>query len=186
MNEQIPHETTNNIGEVSCNAYIHEQAQTGTLEASLPENASPSPSPIERLLATTHQTGDPFNLELLPSQNKIGLVKNGISKKQLEAIKSETDFDYSTLSNILSVSRTTLIKKKGDEKFDTSTSERIMHLAEILCYGRKVFECRDIFNVWVRIPSSGLGGISPLELLDTLYGIEEVKKELDRIEYGVF
>jgi uncharacterized protein (DUF2384 family) len=26
----------------------------------------------------------------------------------------------------------------------------------------------------------------PLEIMDTLYGMEEVKKELGRIEYGVF
>jgi putative toxin-antitoxin system antitoxin component (TIGR02293 family) len=130
-------------------------------------------------------TDKPLNFESLPSHNKIGLVKNGISKKQLEAIKSEADFDYCTLSNLLSVSRTTLIRKKGEEKFDVSTSERIMRLAEILCYGREVFESRKIFNIWIRIPSSSLGGKSPLELLDTLYGIEEVKKELGRIEYGV-
>jgi uncharacterized protein (DUF2384 family) len=61
-----------------------------------------------------------------------------------------------------------------------------MRLAELLCYGREVFESRDIFNIWIRIPSSGLGGKSPLELLDTLYGIEEVKKELGRVEYGIY
>lgn len=166
MNEhQKPHETT--------------YAQTGILEAAEPEAASPRPSPIERGLPT-------LQFDALPSQYKIGIVKNGISKKQLEAIKSETDLNYGILSNLLSISRTTLINKKGDDRFDPSTSERIMHLAEILCYGREVFESREIFNIWIRIPNSGLGGKSPLELLDTLYGIEEVKKELGRIEYGVY
>jgi putative toxin-antitoxin system antitoxin component (TIGR02293 family) len=176
MNEhQKPHETTNIIGEEPDNAY----AQTGLLEAAEPEAGSPRSSPIERTLPTVQ-------LDAGSSQYKIGIVKNGISKKQLEAIKSETNLNYGTLSNLLSISRTTLINKKGDDKFDPSTSERIMRLAEILCYGREVFECRDIFNIWIRIPSSGLGGKSPLELLDTLYGIDEVKKELGRIEYGVY
>ncbi|MFL5743706.1 MAG: antitoxin Xre/MbcA/ParS toxin-binding domain-containing protein [Niastella sp.] len=166
MNEhQKPHETP--------------YAQTGILEAAEPEAASPRSSSIERGLPTL-----PF--DALSSQYKIGIVKTGISKKQLEAIKSETDLNYDTLSNLLSISRTTLINKKGDDRFDPSTSERIMHLAEILCYGREVFECREIFNIWIRIPNNGLGGKSPLELLDTLYGIEEVKKELGRIEYGVY
>jgi putative toxin-antitoxin system antitoxin component (TIGR02293 family) len=163
-----PHESANIIGEESGNAYI-EYEQAGILETS-----------------TSESTGEPIQFESLPSQNKIGIVKTGISKKQLEAIKSEADFDYNTLSNLLSISRTTLIKKKGEDKFDPTTSERIMRLAEILCYGREVFESREIFNIWIRIPSSGLGGKSPLELLDTLYGIEEVKKELGRIEYGIY
>ena len=162
-----PHESANTVGEESGNAYIYEYA-TGILE-----------------VPTTEPTGEPVR-ESLPSQNKSGIGKTGISKKQLEAIKSETDFDYNTLSNLLSISRTTLIKKKGEDKFDPSTSERIMRLAELLCYGREVFESRDIFNIWIRIPSSGLGGKSPLELLDTLYGIEEVKKELGRVEYGIY
>lgn len=176
MNEyQKPHESTNNIGEEFDNAY----AQTGIPEARKPAKATPRPSKVKRELPTVQ-------FESLPSQYKIGLVKNGISKKQLEAIKSETDFNYGTLSNLLSISRTTIINKKGDDRFDPATSERIIRLAEILCYGREVFENREIFNIWIRIPNSGLDGKSPLELLDTLYGIEEVKKELGRIEYGVY
>jgi putative toxin-antitoxin system antitoxin component (TIGR02293 family) len=134
----------------------------------------------------TAQPGGPFNFESLTSQYKIGIIKNGITKKQLEAIKSETDFDYHTLSNLLAVSRTTLIKKKGDDKFDQTTSERIMLLAELLSYGRDVFESKEGFNTWLKKPSHSMSGKAPLEMLDTLYGIEEVKKELGRIEYGVY
>jgi putative toxin-antitoxin system antitoxin component (TIGR02293 family) len=154
-------------------------APTGILEVAEPEATSYRASPIERELPTI-----PFDAR--SSQYKIGIVKNGISKKQLEAIKSETDLNYDVLSNLLSISRTTLINKKGDDRFDLSTSERIMCLAELLCYGREVFESREIFNIWIRIPSNSLGGKSPLELLDTLYGFEDVKKELGRIEYGVY
>jgi putative toxin-antitoxin system antitoxin component (TIGR02293 family) len=176
MNEhQKPHKTTTIIGEGSDNVYT----QTGIFAPPEPAAASPRSSPIERESPT-------LQFDSLSSQYKIGIVKNGISKKQLEAIKSETDLNYGTLSNLLSISRTTLINKKGNDRFDLSTSERIMRLAEIICYGREVFECREIFNIWIRIPSSSLGGKSPLDLLDTLYGTDEVKKELGRIEYGVY
>ena len=143
------------------------------------------PKPAYESRATPNATG-PFNFESLTSQYKIGIIKNGITKTQLEAIKSETDFDYHTLSNLLAVSRTTLIKKKGEDRFDQPTSERIMLLAELLSYGREVFESKERFNAWLKEPSSALSGKEPLELLDTLYGIDEVKKELGRIEYGVY
>ncbi|AEV99962.1 hypothetical protein A4D02_25255 [Niastella koreensis] len=176
MNEyQKPHESANIIGKEVDNAYV----QTGITKTPEPATAPPRSSAKKR---------EPSALQFdsLPSQYKIGLVKNGISKKQLEAIKSETNFNYSTLSNLLSISRTTIITKKGNDRFDPATSERIMRLADLLCYGREVFENREVFNIWIRIPSNGLGGKSPLELLDTLYGMEEVKKELGRIEYGVY
>jgi putative toxin-antitoxin system antitoxin component (TIGR02293 family) len=170
-----PHANHHLSGNRSAHANAAEHPQTDTLEAPITANAP---------RIGTGLTG-PFNFESLTSQYKIGIIKNGITKKQLEAIKSETDFDYNTLSNLLSVSRTTLIKKKGDEKFDQPTSERIMLLAELISFGREVFESKEQFNLWVKKPSFALGGKAPLELLDTLYGIEEVKKELGRIEYGI-
>ena len=157
-------------------ADLDEHTQTETLEA-------PPPAISKR---TKHKPAGPFNFEALTSQYKIGIIKNGITKTQLEAIKSETDFDYNTLSSLLLVSRTTLIKKKGDEKFDQPTSERILILAEFISFGQEVFESRERFNTWLKTPSSAMSGKAPLELLDTLYGIEEVKKELGRIEYGVY
>jgi putative toxin-antitoxin system antitoxin component (TIGR02293 family) len=164
------------------NVYANEHMQTGTLDA--PSPAAPPRSPAaKKKPAANKQPDPPFNFEALTSQYKIGIVRNGISKKQLEAIKSETDLDYRTLSSLLSVSRTTLLSKKGDDKFDQPTSERIMLLAELLSYGREVFESKELFNRWIRKESLALGGKSPLEMLDTLYGIEEVKKELGRIAY---
>jgi putative toxin-antitoxin system antitoxin component (TIGR02293 family) len=160
-------------------AYTSEQTQAGAApkRGAAARRASSHPS---------RQAAGPFNFDSLTSHYKIGIIKQGISKTQLEAIKSETDFDYNTLSNLLSVSRTTLIKKKGDEKFDQPTSERIMLLAELISYGREVFEHKERFNAWLKKPAIALGGKAPVELLDTLYGIEEVKKELGRIEYGVY
>jgi putative toxin-antitoxin system antitoxin component (TIGR02293 family) len=184
--------TDNNIsiGKKTGHPILDDHTATSTRSA-LKTAASAVPIAIEpppeqgEFRSNAKPTG-PFNFELLTSQYKIGIIKSGITKTQLEAIKSETDFDYHTLSNLLSVSRTTLIKKKGDEKFDQPTSERIMLLAELLSYGREVFESRERFNTWLKEPSNAMNGKAPIELLDTLYGIEEVKKVLGRIEYGVY
>lgn len=126
------------------------------------------------------------HINTVPATEKISLIKQGLSKNQLEAIKEQSALDYDTLSTVLSVSRATLIKKKGTEKFDQPTSERIMLLADVVAYGQEVFEDKDRFNAWIRKENKALGGKTPLELMDTLYGIEEVKKEIGRIEYGVF
>jgi uncharacterized protein (DUF2384 family) len=49
-----------------------------------------------------------------------------------------------------------------------------------------VFEDRDRFNAWMKNNNKALGDKTPLTLMDTLYGIQEVKKLIGRIEYGVF
>jgi putative toxin-antitoxin system antitoxin component (TIGR02293 family) len=126
------------------------------------------------------------NLHTIPTGEKIEMIRNGVSKNELQEIKDESNLDYDTLSNILSVSRAKLINKKPTEKFDQVTSERIMLLADVIAYGQSVFEDKALFNTWMKKPSVALGGKTPLEMMDTIYGLQEVKKELGRIEYGVY
>lgn len=65
-------------------------------------------------------------------------------------------------------------------------TERIMLLGDLISYGQSVFEDRDRFDTWLRTPSMALGGKAPSELMETVYGIEEVRNELGRIEHGVY
>ncbi len=130
-----------------------------------------------------HKLSDLYRLS---SATKIGYIKRGISKLYLVGIKDAINLDYDTLGRILSVSRAKLLSKKPEEKFDQLTSERIMLLADVFSYGLVVFEDRDRLTAWLKRPSKALGDKSPIDMMDTLYGIQEVKNELGRIEYGVY
>ncbi len=125
-------------------------------------------------------------IHVIPTSEKISIIKKGISKEELEEIKDQSNLDYKTLSGILSVSKAKLHSKKGAEKFDQNTSERIMRLADVIRYGQSVFEDKDSFNDWLKTNNKALGDKAPIELMDTIYGIDEVKREIGRIEYGVF
>jgi putative toxin-antitoxin system antitoxin component (TIGR02293 family) len=117
---------------------------------------------------------------------KIQCIKNGISKAFLVRIKDEMELDYNTLAIILSVSRVTLVSKKTDQRFYKATSERILLLADLYSYGLKVFEDKGRLNAWLKQPCKALGGNLPIDIMDTIYGLQEVKNELGRIEYGVY
>jgi putative toxin-antitoxin system antitoxin component (TIGR02293 family) len=120
------------------------------------------------------------------SFEKIDAVKSGVSKEELENLKMGAELDYDTLARVLNIAKATLHNKKGKEKFDITVSERIFHLADLYSYGYEVFEDRERFNKWMKQENRALGGISPLGLMDTLYGLEEVKRLIGRIEYGVY
>lgn len=117
---------------------------------------------------------------------KINLIKAGISKKELEEIKKTAGLDYDQLAEVLSVTRATLINKKGKDKFGGPLSERIIGVADVYAYGYEVFEDKAAFNRWVHMPNRALGGIVPYSLLDNQYGREEVKNIIGRISYGVY
>ena len=120
------------------------------------------------------------------SYDKIDAIKNGISKEELEALKNQSELDYDTLATILNVTKATLHNKKGKDKFDQYISERIFLLADLYSYGYEVFEQRSRFNQWLKTENRSLGGVTPLQLLDTLYGFQEVKHLIGRIEFGIY
>lgn len=117
---------------------------------------------------------------------KMERLSLGISKKDLEILKLRTDLDYDELAKVLSVTRATLINKKGEEKFNITLSERIIGLADIYSYGYEVFENEEKFNQWMFRANPALGGKTPYEVCNNQFGREEVKNIIGRIDYGVY
>jgi putative toxin-antitoxin system antitoxin component (TIGR02293 family) len=119
-------------------------------------------------------------------KEKIAAIRAGVSKNDLMWLKGEVELDYDELTDLLAVSRATLINKKGKQKFNQPTSERILLLKDLVDYGVAIFGDSVILREWLKTPSEALGNVTPLSIMDTVYGIEEVKKELGRIAYGVY
>ena len=63
-------------------------------------------------------------------------------------------------------------------------SEQLLQLMALYKKGQEIFGNSESFNLWLKQPASGLGGIIPFDLLYTQGGISLVMEELLRIEYG--
>lgn len=122
----------------------------------------------------------------LTAFEKMYIVREGVSKKDLELLKSKAELDYTTLAKALSVTRATLINKKRTEKFNSGLSEKIIGMADLYSYGFEVFENESLFNQWMSRPNKALGGQAPYDLIDNQFGREEVKNLIGRIDYGVY
>ncbi len=117
---------------------------------------------------------------------KMEKLKSGLTKRDLEKLKLRTKLDYDKLSKALSVTRSTLIKKKAGQEYSPTLSERIMSLADIYSYGYEVFEDEAKFNQWMFHPNQALGGKAPYDVIDNQFGREEVKNIIGRIDYGIY
>lgn len=122
----------------------------------------------------------------LSAFEKMHIVRDGVSKKDLELLKNQADLDYTMLARALSVTRATLINKKRSEKFGVGLSEKIVGMADLYSYGFQVFEDKDRFNQWMSKPNKALGGQVPYDLIDNQFGREEVKNLIGRIDYGIY
>lgn len=136
---------------------------------------------------TVYYTGNvAIPLNDLTSIQKMRIVKKGISKSYLENLKKVTSLDYDSLASALSVTRSTLISKKGNQKFSDQVSERIISLADLYSFGYEVFGDKNNFNKWIFTENQALGGGRPFDLIDNYYGREEVRNLIGRIAYGVY
>lgn len=122
----------------------------------------------------------------LTSFEKMNIIREGVSKNDLELLKAKTDLDYTALAKVLSVTRATLINRKKDERFGVGLSEKILSLADLYSFGFEVFEDESRFSRWMSTPNAALDGHPPLDIIDNQYGREEVKNIIGRIAYGVY
>ncbi|HLS30584.1 MAG TPA: antitoxin Xre/MbcA/ParS toxin-binding domain-containing protein [Flavobacteriaceae bacterium] len=125
-------------------------------------------------------------LKDLTSVQKMKIVKRGITKSYLVNLKNKTDLDYDALAKALSVTRSTLINKKGNQKFNDKLSERIVALADLYSFGYAIFEDEERFNAWMSHPNQALGSKTPFDFIDNQYGREEIHHLIGRIAYGVY
>ncbi len=117
---------------------------------------------------------------------KMSVLQQGLNKSNLERLKFRAQLDYDKLSQALSVTRATLINKKGEEKYSDTVAERILALSDLYSFGYTVFEDETKFNDWMFRPNSALGNKMPFDIVDNQFGREEIKNIIGRIEYGVF
>ena len=130
--------------------------------------------------------GDDLVKEPLNTQyDYIQLSRKGLSKKQLLFLAKKLSLSLLEISNILPISIRTLQRYDKNQTFSPDVSSRILLIAELILKGSNVFGSIDKFSIWLRHPNTSLANQSPLNLLDTAFGLELIKNELGRIEHGV-
>ncbi|MBN3583725.1 DUF2384 domain-containing protein [Algoriphagus aestuarii] len=119
--------------------------------------------------------------ELDEPLSRLETFRNGLEKKSFDALKEIAGLDYNTLATALGVSSKTLQRK---EVFDTLQSEKIYRLAELYAIGINYFG-REGFKRWMERPLFTLGNRKPLELIDLTEGMDLLKTEIMRLQYGI-
>lgn len=122
----------------------------------------------------------------LTSIQKMKIIRAGVTKRYLEDFKKKAQLDYDALAKALTVTRATLINKKGNEKFNHKISEQIIALADLYAFGYTTFEDVAHFNQWMFAPLPALSGSIPFDYTDNYYGKEEIKNIIGRIAHGVY
>ncbi len=116
----------------------------------------------------------------------IKAIKKGIPYSIFDKIFDISPYPMEYWSDALQLSLKSLQRYSVSHRsFNPIHTEKILELAEVTEFGKRVFESNEKFKLWLETPNFALGSFKPMDLLKYSYGKEMVINELGRIEYGI-
>ncbi len=123
-----------------------------------------------------------------PSVNFDSIIRKGFSIEALDRFKKTFQMDEETLACSIGVSRKTLQRKRkrnAHERLNVEESNRLFRVLRILTMATETFGGdKKIAAEWMQEPQYGLGGMTPLKMLETDAGTEKVESLLLHMQYG--
>jgi putative toxin-antitoxin system antitoxin component (TIGR02293 family) len=113
-------------------------------------------------------------------------IQKGLRFSELETLQNSIDMPFEQLAAKLSISRSTLQRRKAAGRLSPDESDKVMRLSRLLEHATNVFGDIDKARTWLKFPQRGLGGAVPLDYAETEVGAREVDNLLGRIDYGVY
>jgi putative toxin-antitoxin system antitoxin component (TIGR02293 family) len=113
-------------------------------------------------------------------------IQKGLRFSELETLQNSIDMPFEQLASKLSISRSTLQRRKAAGRLSPDESDKVMRLSRLLEHATNVFGDIEKARAWLKFPQRGLGGAVPLDYAETEVGAREVDNLLGRIDYGVY
>ena len=127
-----------------------------------------------------------MNLLTLP-QDPLSLIeqsKAGITMAELTTLQKEMQLSTEQLAAIVHLTPRSLQGYQPTDRLKPRIAERALALAQLYARGFDLMG-PERFRRWMSREHLALGKRSPVQLLDTYFGIQLLLDELGRIEHGV-
>ena len=113
-------------------------------------------------------------------------IQKGLRFTELETLQHSLDMPFEQLAAKLSISRSTLQRRKHAGRLSPDESDKLLRFVGLLEHATDVFGDIEKARAWLKFPQHGLGGAVPLDYAETEIGAREVDDLLGRIDYGVY
>jgi putative toxin-antitoxin system antitoxin component (TIGR02293 family) len=103
----------------------------------------------------------------------------------LAGLIAALDLPVRTVAEALAIPERTLHRLKNAATVPAVIADKVARVQDVLEYADVVLGSRQHTRRWLVRPAPFLGGRTPLSLLDTSLGWQQVKEVLGRIDHGV-
>lgn len=113
-------------------------------------------------------------------------IRDGLPFAALEVLIQRLQLSLKEAAAVLRIPERTMARRKREKRLLPEESDRVFRLARVFAHAAGVFETEADAAGWFKDPNRGLGGLRPLDLLDTDIGVQKVDAVLTRIQHGVY
>lgn len=120
-----------------------------------------------------------------PVAADIQRVRAGLPIRELDKLAADLGLPRKHLLDALRLSeRTVLWRASRKERLSQDESQRVIRARSILDRATELFGSKNEAAGWMTSPAYGLGGVRPIDWLDTDIGYQNVEALLGAIEWG--
>jgi putative toxin-antitoxin system antitoxin component (TIGR02293 family) len=113
-------------------------------------------------------------------------VRAGLPLIALHSLQESLQLSRESLSRMLSMPERTLARRQKQARLSADESDRVVRVARVMAHAIQVLGSREKAAQWLRGPNRALDAATPISLLDTDIGAQQVSEILGRIEYGIY
>lgn len=113
-------------------------------------------------------------------------IRAGLGFAALEALQQRYHIPLAQLQKVIGISDRTLARRREQQQFNQAESDRLYRLARIATRAEEVLGSITAAEHWLKESIPTLSNETPLSLLDTDEGAQQVGDLLGRIEHGVY
>lgn len=115
------------------------------------------------------------------------ITREGLPVGTLPALAEGLAVERNALAKVVGISDRTLSRRLASaSKLSAEESDRTMRVARVFAMATDTLGTSEKASRWLQKSNRALDGNTPLELLDTDAGTQEVRTVLMRIEYGLY
>jgi putative toxin-antitoxin system antitoxin component (TIGR02293 family) len=116
----------------------------------------------------------------------IAAVRQGLPFTVFTTLQEFLGVSAATLAQLIGLPVRTLHYRKRQGSFKPDESDNLVRIARVLSRVLEFFEDKEDALYWLKTPATALDDTTPLSLLDTEIGAQEVLRLIGQLEHGVF
>jgi putative toxin-antitoxin system antitoxin component (TIGR02293 family) len=126
-----------------------------------------------------------FQVAKMPTAQAVDAIRAGLPAEAIAGVAKALSLTVEELARILGISpRTVRDQRKKQGLLSRENTEKLVRIARIQNQARRIFSTNEAVAQWLVLPAPALGGLKPVDLLDTDLGAREIESVLNGIAYG--